>query len=81
MPLGRQRKGCKSETHGQWKVRKIEMRGSSFVKNDKQRQQQKNKRSTTAATTASWLGDVLHPTLRKVREGWGTRPNGGFFVW
>jgi hypothetical protein len=30
-----------------------------------------------AMATAWWLVGGLHPTLRKVREGWGTR----FVVW
>jgi hypothetical protein len=42
-----------------------------LVKNEQQNSKAKSKTSTTAI--ASWLGDVLHPTLRKVREGWGTR--------
>jgi len=43
-----------------------------LVKNEQQNSKAKSKTSTTAI--ASWLGDVLHPTLRKVREEWGTRP-------
>jgi hypothetical protein len=27
-----------------------------------------------AKAQVQWLVDDLHPTLRKVREGWGTRP-------
>jgi hypothetical protein len=39
----------------------------------------------TARATARWLVDGLHPTHRKVRDGWGTRSvaagEGGPVLW
>jgi hypothetical protein len=35
--------------------------------------QDDGRKRTTAKATAWWPGDGLHPTHRKLRDGWGTR--------